>query len=407
MILLLFLLGFVFAHALTLEQALEVSTKNNINVRLSLIDLQKAEEQIRRARAGILPQVSFSYSFTRFDESLAFGFTPKNRHSFLLEVDQTVFNYAVFEGLKLAKTQKELQELVYQDVLKEVEFRTKELFYALLYKKELMRIGEENLAFWEENYRTVEGKFQAGVLPKVELMRAKAQLESAKAQLELLMSDYKKSLEDFRSFLTLREEIEPKGSLQEQRLKEEAYEELLEKNNSTLKVATKTLDVLEMSVKVQEGQYYPSLELFATYQGSTSRRNPTGGTELIDGYTVGARLSYKLFDGFAREASIAQARLDLQRQRENLKQLRVQLYAELQKTLLDIRYISSQLKALELSLQSAKESLRLSTERYRFGIATQLEVLDARNNYNNVLQNYYLTLLNHNIAFAKLERLTR
>lgn len=407
MILLLLLLSFLFAHALTLEQALELSKKNHINVRLSLIDLQKAEQQIRKARAGILPQVSFSYSFTRLDEDLAFGFTPKNRHSFLLEVDQTVFNYAVFEGLKLARTQKELQELVYQDVLREVEFQTKQLFYALLYKKELIKIGEENLRFWEENYRSVEGKFQAGALPKVELMRAKAQLESAKAKLELLRSDYKRSLEDFKSFLGLREDIEPEGSLQEQKLKEESHEELLEKNNSTLRVATKNLDVLERSVKVQEGQYYPNLELFATYQGSTTRRNPTGGTELVDGYTVGARLSYKLFDGFSREAGIAQARLDLQKQRENLRQLRLQLYAELQKTLLDIRSISSQLRALELSLQSAKESLRLSTERYRFGIATQLEVLDAQNNYNNVLQDYYLAMLNYNVAIARLERLIR
>ena len=34
---------------------------------------------------------------------------------------------------------------------------------------------------------------------------------------------------------------------------------------------------------------------------------------MVEGYTVGARLNYKIFDGFAREASIAQARIDLLR----------------------------------------------------------------------------------------------
>ncbi|MEJ5339031.1 MAG: TolC family protein [Aquificaceae bacterium] len=401
---LIFLLSIKLTLALTLEQAIDFAVRNNTSVRLSLLDLQKAEENIRKARAGILPQVSFSYSYTRLGGDLAFGFTPKNRHSYILEVDQTVFNRAVLEGLSLAKEQKELQSLIYEDTKREVEFQTKQLFYALLYKKEVVKLLEENLRYWEENYRQTEGKFQAGVVPKVELMRAKAQLENARAQLENATADYRKSLEDFKAFLRFEGEPEPEGKLQMQPLNGEDHKKLLE-NNSTLKVARKSLEVAQRALDLQRSQYYPSLDLFATYQGSTARIG--GKDSLVDGYTVGARLNYRIFDGFARESSIAQARIDLLKQAENLKDTEQRLRAELSKTLLDLNSLMAQIGAVELSLESARESLRLSTERYRFGVATQLEVLDVISNYNNTLQNYYFLLYLYNTAVARLERLTK
>lgn len=395
---------FNMVFALSLEQAVELAVKNNTSARLSLLDLQKAEENIRKARAGILPKVSFSYSYTRLGGDLAFGFTPKNRHSYVLEMDQTLFNRGVFEGLSLAREQKELQELVYEDIKREVEFQTKQLFYALLYKREVVKLLEENLKYWEENYKQTEGKFQAGVIPKVELMRAKAQLENAKAQLENTLADYRKSLEDFKAFLRCDGEIEVEGKLEMQELKQGDFKALLE-NNSTLKVARRSLEVSKRVVEIQKSQYYPTLDLFATYQGNTARIG--GKDSMLNGYTIGARLNYNIFDGFAREASIAQARIDLLKQMENLKDTEQKLRAELNKTLLDIDSLRAQIGAVKLSLESAEESLRLSKERYRFGVATQLEVLDAVSNYNNTLQNYYFLLYLYNTALARLERLTK
>lgn len=390
---------------MSLQDAINLAIRNNTSVRLSELDLRRAQENIRQARAGILPQISLSYNFTHLDQSLAFGFTPRNRHSYTLELTQNIFNMAVFEGLKLAREQEELQKLIYEDVVKSIELQTKQLFYALLYKKKLVELYEENLRYWEENYRQVEGKFQAGVLPKVELMRAKAQLESARAQLESAKADYLKSLESFKAFLRYDQDLVPEGELQEVQPPQLDYSKALEENNSTLRVARANLRVYERLVEVQKAQYYPSLQAFVNYQGSTVRSG--GGTEFIDGYSVGVRFGYNLFDGFARESKIAQAKIDLQKQRENLLDLGYNLRAQLKSVLLELQALQAQLTAVKASLESAEESLRLSTERYRYGVASQLEVLDARNNYNNALLNYYLTLLQLNSALAQLERLIK
>lgn len=342
-LLLLILFNSFWAMALTLEQAVETAMKNHTSIRLSTLELQKAEEGIRRARAGILPQVSLSYSYTRLSEELAFGSTPRNRHSYNLELEQAVFNRAVFEGIKLAREQRELQELLRQDTLREVEFQTKVLFYALLYRKEVIKLLEENLKYWEENLKQTEGRFQAGMVPKVELIRVRAQLESVKAQLEGARADYHKALEDFRAFLRLEEKAEPQGSLTYIPPTSVDMKTLLE-NNSTLKVAKKNLEVARRALGVQESQYYPTLNFFANYQGNTAR--VSGQVEMVEGYTFGARLSYRIFDGFAREASLSQARIEVLKQVENLRETENRIRVEFFKTLEDIRSLQVQIRAL-------------------------------------------------------------
>uniref|UniRef100_A0A7C5SXY3 TolC family protein n=1 Tax=Thermocrinis ruber TaxID=75906 RepID=A0A7C5SXY3_9AQUI len=405
MVLLLLVLGFV--RAITLEQALELAKERANQIRLSELDIKKAEEEIKRARAGILPQVSVSYSYTHFGQDLALGFTPRNRQNAVLQLNQTIFNKQVFELIKLANIQRELQSLIKEDVQRTLENQVKDLFYGLLYRKAIIKLQEENVNYWEENYRVVSAKFSVGVVPKVELLRAQSQLEQAKAQLEQARVDYLKALENFKALLKLEGDVEPEGTLElkEFNPKEEELLQALKEKNSTLRVAKKSVELAQGTVELKRAQNFPTVNGFANYQVFTGRRSFFGSTEQLKGYSFGVSVNYLIFDGFSREAEISEAELDLLKQKENLLQLEYDLKARLRSTLLSINSLQTQIKAVQSSLEFAKESLRLSTERYKLGVGSQLEVLEARANYNNLLANYYLLLYQYNSSLASLERL--
>jgi len=408
-VILLLLLVLGFAGAITLEQALELARKRANQIRLSELDIKKAEEEIKRARAGILPQVSISYSYTYFGQDLALGFTPRNRQSAVLQLNQTIFNKQVFELIKLANIQRELQSLIKEDVQRTLESQVKDLFYGLLYRRELVKLQEENLNYWEENYRVVSAKFSAGVVPKVELLRAQSQLEQARSQLEQARVDYLRALEDFKALLKLDGNVEPEGTLELKGfdLKEEELLQALKEKNSTLRVYKKAVELAQGTVELKRAQNLPTVNGFANYQVFTGKRSPVGDTELLKGYSFGVSINYLLFDGFSRKAEISGAEIDLLKQRENLLQLEYDLKAKLRSTLLSINSLKAQIGAVQSSLEFAKEGLRLSTERYRLGVGSQLELLEARANYNNLLANYYLLLYQYNSSFAILERLTQ
>ncbi len=236
---LLLLLGSI-SFAISLEEALSVARKNATNARLSLLDIQRAQEQIRQARTNIFPQVSFSYAYTHLDS------IPRDRQFYSLNVSQTLFNLFTIRAIQTAKENLELQKLIYEDVVRDIEYQVKDLFYSLLYKRRVVQVYRENLKYWEENYRLTEEKYKAGIAPKVEPLRSQAQLESAKAQLEAAMTDYKNSLDSFRTFLRLESITEPEGELNftDFQIPPSVRQELYE-NNSSLRVALKFLDVQE------------------------------------------------------------------------------------------------------------------------------------------------------------------
>jgi outer membrane protein len=404
-ILLLLVLG--FAGAITLEQALEIAKERANQIRLSELDIKKAEEEIKRARAGILPQVSVSYNYTYLGQDLALGTIPHNRQSAVLQLNQTIFNKQVFELIKLANIQRELQSLIKEDVQRTLESQVKDLFYGLLYRKAIIKLQEENVNYWEENYRVVSAKFSAGVVPKVELLRAQSQLEQARSQLEQAKADYLKALENFKALLKLEGDVEPEGTLElkEFNPKEEELLQALKEKNSTLRVAKKLVELAQRTVELKRAQNFPTVNGFANYQLFTGKRSPVGDTEWLKGYSFGVSINYLIFDGFSRKAETSVAELDLLKQRENLLQLEYDLKARLRSTLLSINSLKAQIKAVQSSLEFAKEGLRLSTERYRLGVGSQLEVLEARANYNNLLANYYFLLYQYNSSLASLERL--
>jgi len=405
---LLLLLFAGMAFSLTLEEVKELALKKATEVRLSELDLKRAKEELRRAYGAVLPRLTFTYSYTHLDKNLVFGFGIRDRQEFSFSLLQTLFNAGVFRNISLSGKRKELAKLVLEDVKKEVLYKTEDMFYALLYKKRLVELERDNLAYWEAYVKLVEEKYKAGLLPKVELVRARAQLESAKAALEEKLTDYQNSLEEFRAFLRI-ERGEPEGKLDFQKLslsEEKLLKELFEKNSSYA-VAKKSLEVLEEAVKAAKAQYYPSLEAFADYRGFTGRKTLYGGKVWIKGYSVGVRFNYNLFDGFSREAQIALAKVDLMKEREKLKDLRFKLKAELKKTLHQLRSLERQIEATEASLRASKESLRLSTERYRHGVATYLEVLESRTNYNETVGRLYFLLYRYKALSAYLRRLTR
>jgi len=57
------------AYSITLEE-LNIAEKNATKIKLSDKDIEKVEAQIKEAKSNILPQVSITGSYTRWDPNL-------------------------------------------------------------------------------------------------------------------------------------------------------------------------------------------------------------------------------------------------------------------------------------------------------------------------------------------------
>ena len=93
---------------------------------------------------------------------------------------------------------------------------------------------------------------------------------------------------------------------------------------------------------------------------------------------VGALLSLPIFDGGRREAGIQNARGEMDASLARYREQILVAFREVEDQLSSLRLLAEQAQAQERAVQGAARTTSLSDVRYRNGLVSQLELLDAR-----------------------------
>ncbi len=399
-----FLLLASFGFSLTLEEAIRIAVRNNIDVLKSGIDLRKLDQRIREVRSKVFPRVSFSARFTKWDPNYISAFFPENKYFLTLNLTQTVFDRTLWTALKVAKRSGELQRVVLEEVKVRVASEVEKVFWAVLLRREVLREKRESLRYWEDYFRLVEEKYRAGIVPRYEFLRARAELRQAKAELIRAESEYRTAVNTLKVLLGITEDVEPEGEFRKADLNLEDPYTLLERN-PTLRVLEKTLEVRESEVEVRRAEYYPKLSFFFNYNFENIIDFENGRLEedTRQGYNFGFRFDFLIFDGFGRRARVIQSRLETLKVKEDIDFLRKKLRNDLDSLLSRLRSAEEEIGARRDTLLASEESLRFATERYREGVGTQVELLEARRSYERAKLSYLESVYAYNVIAADIK----
>ncbi|MCX7760488.1 MAG: TolC family protein [Hydrogenothermaceae bacterium] len=395
-------LCFGSAHAITYEEVMSIAEKNATNIKLTEKDIEKTEYQLKEAKGNILPSLLLTGTYTRWDPNYISGFTPKNQYSVKAGLTQKIFDYQIFSLIKLSKVSVETQQVIKEDVKQKVKDTARRLFLLSLLNKEIVKIKEENLKYWQENYKYIEAKYKEGLLAKYDFMRASSQLQSAIADYESSKANYEKSVEDLKRFLMLEDITPPEGQLTQ--LIPDVDTSKIE-DNTEIKVLKAQLKLADYQIDYQKAANYPSLSAFLNYQANNQRNFPVGNEIWKKGYNLGLSLNWQLFDGFAKDSRVLQAKVDKSKYEIQLQDKIKEVKTQITKTLIDLKALQTQLQAEKSNIEVSKESMRLSTERFKANITNLLEVLESQTNYQNANLNYLNVLYNYNIKVFDLMNL--
>ncbi len=380
MILLVLLLTAGFVFSMTLEEMKETALKNNIEVVKGDLDLKKLEERIREVRAGVLPTLTFSARYTKWDPDYISSFVPENKYLLTLSLNQSIFDKSVWDALKVANRSRELQDLILEEVKVKILAEVEKLYWTALAKREILREMERSLAYWKNYYALAREQFKSGIIPRFEFLRARAQFRQAKANLLRAENDYRRVLNSLKTLLGISQDIQPQG---EMRMLEPPPETSLEETNPTLRVLAKTIELKKDSVSLKRSAYYPKLSFFFNYnyENIMDFRNGRLQEDNRYGYNFGLQLNMTLFNGFGIQAQVAQERIDLSKASEEYAFTRNKIMNELDTLRRTLQSTREEVLAMKDSLEASEESLKYVTERYKEGVGTQIDLLDARRSY--------------------------
>jgi NodT family efflux transporter outer membrane factor (OMF) lipoprotein len=152
--------------------------------------------------------------------------------------------------------------------------------------------------------------------------------------------------------------------------------QLLERRPDVAAVERRT-DAANAQIGIAIAAYYPTVSLTGT--GGFESKNP--GT-LIQGpsslWALGGSAVELLFDAGRRHAVTEEARHAYEANVANYRQTVLQAFQEVEDNLSGLRILDSESVAQQRAVDSARRSLSLSTNRYKGGVTTYLEVITAQ-----------------------------
>jgi multidrug efflux system outer membrane protein len=231
----------------------------------------------------------------------------------------------------------------------------------------------------QENLEIVETRYSAGLTNEIDLQRARTVLSSVGVQLE---NNQRQRTEIELRLATLSGQSASSFSIENTGIQylapviEPDAPNSLAKNRPDIQAADYTIEAYKKQVESARKNKYPSLYL----QGSAGLL--TGNSDqLFEGesrnWLVGATLSVPLFEGGRRQAQLAISDHLLQAAVDNLKQQELGANPEVERALSNLSRLNKQLEAQQDFLLAAQKAAELSGQRYRKGLVTYLEVVDA------------------------------
>ena len=381
---------------LTVEEAINIAVKNNYEILISQTSSEISRADNTAGNAGMLPDIglnvtdNYAHNNTSLDLSSGEKINSTNAHSNALN-GNVELNWTLFNGGKMFVTKKKLNEIEslgeiqFQDQVNQTIYDVIMAYFDVVRQKQQLSSINEAIDFNKERVKILEASFNAGLVPKTDLLQSQVDLnvylENAMLQ-ETIITNSKRTLNKYLSQdadkpFEVIDSIELNYVADSNALISKLYN-----TNTQVLSFQKQLEISKLSVKEMVAQRYPSLNFNATYNylqsensASNVLKNRTYGPQL------GGALTLPIYYGWNIRRQIGIARLEEKTAGYNLENIRLQVNTDL------LNALTAYEKALQLvNLEKqnsvlAKENLTICMQRLRLGQTTALEVRQAEESY--------------------------
>lgn len=446
--------------ALSLEAALARALGESQEIRLARSNVAVAGAQVTAARAAALPRLDGSVNYTRtfaspfstgggavIPDSLRFEpdtgaslidrvryledhapnaglgglgslfgnlpFGRKNSYVAALSGSQALYSGGrVGAALRIAGEYQEAARLGLDEETAEIVLQTRSAYVRAQLARELERIARAALEQAESFLAQERLRLETGTTSELAVLRAEVSLANLRPGLveasnaaSLATLDLKRLVDvplDRPLALTTQLAQPAEAQLAEARLEPEA----LVSGRAAVQAAERQVAIRAQQVRIARGAYLPSVDLRVNYgrQLFPDQVFDFSGQSWRTDFTAVVGVSVPIFSGFRSQAELQQARIALDQERLRLGQLRESVQLQYEQALGERQRAAADLSARQLTVSQAQRVHDLTVLRYEQGLATQLEVSDARLSLLQSRTNLAQAIADFHLADARVVR---
>ncbi len=301
----------------------------------------------------------------------------------------------------LAKSQ-EWKRLAALDSL---EFETKKAYYDAILTSALVRVSEDSVKTFERNLQDAENMFAAGMISNFEVLRARTELGTRQADAVSARNAERLAHANLLRLLALPQDtavalapgLEWCDSVP-------AKSELItfaSTHRPELLALDQAIEAAKQNVKRVRGEYLPQVAASADY------KTTDGGRAVVaDGWTMSVGAQWDIVAGGKRRGERAEAEAQtrsLEHQRQDLEHL---IDLDITQSLIQVQDAVAKVASERTNVELAKEGLRLAELRFKEGVGTQTEILQAELALTGAETKLVQAIRDYAVGQASLERAT-
>ncbi|BAY41051.1 outer membrane efflux protein [Nostoc sp. NIES-2111] len=406
---------------ITLDQALELARRNNRDLQVSLLELQRTQASLKEAQAALLPQLSLSSDITRSQSAsnqLRDELTSRQGGVGNSDEPGTGFNgqaqlsYDLFTSgrrnaaIQQAEEQVRFQQLDVERQSEEIRLSVTRAYYNLQQADEQVRIARSAVENAQASLRDAEALERAGVGTRFDVLRSQVNLANNTQQLTNSLAQQQINRRQLATLLSLPQSVNISAAdpVQLAGLWNQSLEQsiiLAYQNRPELQQQLAQKNISEQQRRQALANLGPQVSFIANYNLLDQFDDQVG---LTDGYSVGLRATLNLYDGGASKARAAQARANIAIAETQFASQRDQVRFQVEQAFTNQRSNLENVQTANVALEQARESLRLARLRFQAGVGTQTDVINSENDLTQAEGNRIEAILNYNRALAELQR---
>ncbi len=407
-----------------LESTIQFALEHNPGLRISQKDVATEKYGVEAAKSERMPKVDFGSGASRYRYPtpltplvLPSALTPATLMALAIpDFERTIydagasFRLPLYRGgritanIRVAEMREALARDNYRVSEQDLIYNVTSVYHKILQLQKLLAAHAASVTQLESHLRDVEYFLKAGAAPRLDLLKTEVDLAHAKDNLLLARNNLDSAFELLKNLMGMEDAgatiavVEPKPSVSTCLSEEESMSIALAKRPDYLAVAKKKA-IAEGRIRIARGRWFPDI-----YGSGQYVKRAGDGTSFQEDWFFGLRLSIPVFDGGLIRSEVDREKTELERVRQEERQVRLNISREVRDARLSVAHTSDRIKVAEKAIESARETVRVEHLKFGAGSGTTTDVIDAQTAALRAESDYYQALYDREIALASLRK---
>ncbi len=418
-------------HQFTLQQALEYAQKNNVQVKNALLDIELQQQVNREVTGSAFPQINASGDLTdnlklpisiipagtvfmpgtpptTEDTRLAFGVKWSSMGG--VSLSQILFDGQVFTGLQARRTLIDYKEKAAEVTAEQIRSVVAKIYYQLVLSKVQLALLDSNIALLQKNQHDTKIMYDNGFVEKLEIDKLEVQIANVKSQKIQALNAVNNGYLGLKVLMgmPIKDQLILTDDLTDSDIRAGMLEESANFDYSQrrdFQAASLGLKLNEYDVQRYKRSKMPTLSLNG-YWNQMTQANQFGnmlgsGSYWFPVSALTLKLNIPIFNGFATNSRIQQARIRLRQTENQVEALRLQIDQQRDSSINTFRTAITDMDYQKQNMSLAERVYQQTKKKFEVGTGSQLEIENARVQLQSAQTNYFNSL--YNAISAKID----